>query len=478
MSPFAELGLDADADERAVKRAYAARLRQTRPEDDPQGFQALHAAYQAALAHCRQRESGAVAAQAVRPLVPALTPEPAPGPIQPEGCSPPAPVPVPRRIAVPPLPIARFDLGAFVQGAIAQAGAGDAAALERWLHSVEALWSLDTKAQAGHALVSAIYRQAPPMPEACLDTLLAFFGLDHARAGHDPLALQQLRRRVDLAWHLAPAQRGRLALALRMTERSARRKLDAALRQVQRPFHWSQALLRGLPPAFVQGTAGLVQRLCGGHLELLPASIDRRQLAFWLAAADTRRVSRPRLALAGARMLAALLCSLPLGLLFGWVANGPGTGIDPGAIGVTATCVLFLGLLVFAFAAWAQLVRWQADPTPAGRWAGRIHTGLIPLLVGLSLSIGGVADAPFAGWPVLLLAAWLAVARSLRGQTIPPGARGLLWVGFVLASPLARSLAETDVRPAWFTAVFAAVALGAWGVDLARRRPWRLARAR
>ena len=45
-----ELGLGPDADERAVKRAYAARLKATRPDTDPEGFQRLNAAYQAALA--------------------------------------------------------------------------------------------------------------------------------------------------------------------------------------------------------------------------------------------------------------------------------------------------------------------------------------------------------------------------------------------------------------------------------------------
>ena len=46
MNSFARLGLDAEADERAVKRAYAALLKKTRPDEDPQGFQTLHEAYQ------------------------------------------------------------------------------------------------------------------------------------------------------------------------------------------------------------------------------------------------------------------------------------------------------------------------------------------------------------------------------------------------------------------------------------------------
>ncbi|MGV6809092.1 MAG: hypothetical protein ACWA5U_04375, partial [bacterium] len=42
------LGLSDNADKRAVKSAYAKRLKKTRPDDDPEGFQRLHAAYKRA----------------------------------------------------------------------------------------------------------------------------------------------------------------------------------------------------------------------------------------------------------------------------------------------------------------------------------------------------------------------------------------------------------------------------------------------
>ncbi len=53
---FPPLNLTLDADERAVKRAYAALLKVTRPEDDPVAFQALVDARDRALDWVRRRE--------------------------------------------------------------------------------------------------------------------------------------------------------------------------------------------------------------------------------------------------------------------------------------------------------------------------------------------------------------------------------------------------------------------------------------
>lgn len=56
MTPHQRLGVDAHADERQIKRAYALALRDNRPDQDAQAFQQLHEAYQAALALCRQAD--------------------------------------------------------------------------------------------------------------------------------------------------------------------------------------------------------------------------------------------------------------------------------------------------------------------------------------------------------------------------------------------------------------------------------------
>ncbi|MFJ4144400.1 J domain-containing protein [Pseudomonas sp. NPDC089734] len=52
---WAILALPADADERSIKRQYARLLKTNRPDDDAEGFQRLHEAYQEALSIARYR---------------------------------------------------------------------------------------------------------------------------------------------------------------------------------------------------------------------------------------------------------------------------------------------------------------------------------------------------------------------------------------------------------------------------------------
>lgn len=58
MTIWDELDLDPTGDTREVRRAYARRLRQVHPEDDPEGFQRLRAAYEQALAICEAPGDG------------------------------------------------------------------------------------------------------------------------------------------------------------------------------------------------------------------------------------------------------------------------------------------------------------------------------------------------------------------------------------------------------------------------------------
>ena len=56
MAPWSVLDISEDSDARAIKRAYAKKLKVTRPDDDPQAFQELHDAYKWALELYRYRQ--------------------------------------------------------------------------------------------------------------------------------------------------------------------------------------------------------------------------------------------------------------------------------------------------------------------------------------------------------------------------------------------------------------------------------------
>ena len=70
--PWNELGLPGPAGLPDIRSAYARRLKTTHPEEDPEGFQRLHAAYQEASRRARRaRQAGQEAPPAHRPAPPA-----------------------------------------------------------------------------------------------------------------------------------------------------------------------------------------------------------------------------------------------------------------------------------------------------------------------------------------------------------------------------------------------------------------------
>jgi TonB family protein len=85
-----ELGIGPSTDLAEVKRAYAARLRQVHPEDDPEGFQRLREAYEAALASIQPAPSRPPPVVASRPALPPVV---TPVPPQDQGGAPPPPAP-------------------------------------------------------------------------------------------------------------------------------------------------------------------------------------------------------------------------------------------------------------------------------------------------------------------------------------------------------------------------------------------------
>ena len=74
--PWSQLGLPGPSDLSEVRHAYAEKLKTAHPEEDPEGFQRLHSAYQLASRMARQQKRGG------QPAAPRTEPPPSPPPPQ------------------------------------------------------------------------------------------------------------------------------------------------------------------------------------------------------------------------------------------------------------------------------------------------------------------------------------------------------------------------------------------------------------
>ncbi|GAB3331901.1 hypothetical protein [Marilutibacter aestuarii] len=462
MWAFAELGLDAGADVRAVKRAYAARLKTTRPDTDPEGFQRLHAAYQAALA----------AAQADAP---------ARGPATPPGVEPSPPPPPPTSSTDAPAEVIddtdepaleAFDADAFLAGCIEQLVRGEPGDVRRWLEAQPALWSLQLKGQLGYWLLNQLHERSPPVAEENLDALLAFFDLDHVLSGVDPDALMHLRSRLGFRRDLQPGRERALGRRI-FPGRPAHDRHAPALRmmrQLRRPLRWAQVLAFAVPSRRSLEMRHMVLALDDGDLDSLGDVIDLRQARFWLAAGDASRQSTPRRLVALARCLVAAACMGAVSGLVHWLTGdlpGRATLAPAAGFGAATFGYALVGLYV-AWEAWVAVAgyfNWQsaADDVPTPRPMLRLFW--VPLLAALAwllsllpaphdalaMSAGSLAALTglvrcfrraglrlnFRGWRLILLIPFLkglaglaAIAIAASGKALGLGLAGtglLLW---------------------------------------------------
>lgn len=193
MNPYRFLGLDESADERQIKRAYAAALRTARPDEDPERFQRLNQAYQAAL-ELHLRRGGAVAAPQALPVGEMRTGWSS-GPI---AIDPAKSAAAPFATTVPASP--SVSLPQAVASMIEAASKEDGPQFARWLTQYEPLYSLDLKADAAIALVrTLIVNPEVRLPTNALDAIAEFFDL--GSIGHYPepvrAAFQSLRLRSN-----------------------------------------------------------------------------------------------------------------------------------------------------------------------------------------------------------------------------------------------------------------------------------------
>lgn len=186
------LGIEASADSRTIRRAYAARLKATRPEDDATAFQLLTDAYEWAMGDARRRS-----------LEPPSEPPPVPPAAQAEaeaaadtalpelgralGPSDPA-------VSADPEPASSGDEG-FAFGPFFNALADlirerDPKHLRRWLDEHPDLYSLELKwALMPHVFDTLAHNANALDPHrGHLETLTGFFGVDAKLRRHPALA--------------------------------------------------------------------------------------------------------------------------------------------------------------------------------------------------------------------------------------------------------------------------------------------------
>lgn len=309
--PYALLGLPRDADERAIKRAYAQRLRTTRPDDDPAGFQRLNEAYQRCLALAAnrhvwrpdgdedERDDKAAGADAGELAVLAG----ARGDAVAEASADAIAVAVAADLALaaaedaPEPEYGSFDTDAFLDDLLDHVQCDTPAMLDRWLRGLVPLYSLELKQAVRTPVARALIGSEPRPPPQQLRVAMRFFDLDGVSADGDWLqrSLQQILTKAD---EVVELEREIAEL------RSPRAKpIDFLLmRELLGPRHWGRRLFVLLIPLLPSRLNEMRLALESDYPNAIEARLDPESVAFWHRATDRNGFDWRRLLIAPLRM--------------------------------------------------------------------------------------------------------------------------------------------------------------------------------
>ncbi len=444
MTAWDLLGLRPGADAREIRRAYARLLKQTRPEDDADGFQALHAAYEHCLAAARAAEAmddaSGSRAPGLGPHDEALAasddgqPMPAPGardaahaePFEPADASPP------------------FVVEEFLAHLVQAARNLSPDAFADWLARHPDLFGVDIKDSLAETAIDVLADLPLETPRATLAAAARFFRIEdmgprgwHLQERIDQAVVQQQFRSTLRGGASLPRPNG--------TERALDAAIDAEL--FAPATTWRTLLLLAWPGTVSQAWSRLLdldQYSRGAAWDAMPAG--RRDRLQQLA--DRSRLSLPRLVLTLWR--GTFWCGLALlgNLVFTLEAAEP--------------ILTFLGLGIGASLAWQAMVagyRKLSDAAQARDRMAWLHHGFILLQVSIALGLvawspGEVALGPYAllasayayavgraraRWGVLagipmFIASLVATVRDLLPVFLPAGLDGILLLTvFILA---------------------------------------------
>nr|WP_219629704.1 heat-shock protein [Stenotrophomonas maltophilia] len=311
------LGLDTGADERAIKRAYAQKLRTARPDEDPMAFQALHEACQEALQWVRNRaqwqeEDGAEALSA-----PPADNSPA-GPLAP--CDSHSPMdhmpewhhPCTLDTDMPDDVVEQsLNLPRFARLLIHTAVDADPASFEHWLAHRPELWSLADRPRIGDLVLQQLLQQGGPLCESNFDLLGRYFGWNEIRSDTDPYRIRARRNLLHRQWQLQPRNHTALTAALdRPQDRVSATEAHARVERLTRPWHWLQSLLSASVPGRAATMRQTMQRLGVHGVRDTLAPLDGDQVAFWMAISQPGRFNLMKMQVAIVRCLLGALVVL------------------------------------------------------------------------------------------------------------------------------------------------------------------------
>jgi len=424
---FSLLGLPPDADERAIKRAYARLLKTTRPDEDPAGFQHLNQAYQRALEELRKRPnpedpapeplSMAASCSTRRELdwAQALTTS---LPAGDAGCTPPV---AHKADPAPRLGTLGFDVASFTEQLRLSLADPDPRRIRASLYDQDALYSIELKRALRPAIIEVI-RDAPRIGNPHVAALLLdFFGLD--RMDRDGLFLQA---QAALEWK---QREERLDRAVRYLRQPGS---DFVQRQIGHELagdtSWQRRWFLLLAPNASTRIGYALVNLRRILPSLQHTALDPATIAFWDQVLDKRKLHPMRIYSALGRLI-------PLTFAFFLVLAMMATPQDrPRLVLVGAAVTVGMVPLWFLYAFW-KMHRGQVGILFEQRWklpSGSFFLQLW-LVIGLAVAWWETANPGNFGLGTLFLAFWLlfVCARLQQGQ--PGWFAGLSMTSLVIA---------------------------------------------